>query len=141
METKTGKRCPEYSQCRSGWERRACKALTARGIPHRHQSRKYPVILRGGEQVTYTPDIEVDGLIIEPHFDMDPSFLDKMAAFKEQYPEKRVVLITLNDALPDVPDGIFAEKLPIEYCGAAPLGDLLVPTLRRMAKSGMECVA
>lgn len=125
-------RCPEYELCCSGWERAVCKALATRGIRHSHHPKSYPLVLEDGREGTYTPDIEAARVIIEPHSIPDMAFLSKMAAFREQYPEKKVILLTLNDAIPQFPEGIFYERLPIEYCAAAsPSGDLLALTLKR----------
>jgi hypothetical protein len=93
------------------------------------------VTLKEGKRISYVPDIEAGDLIIEPHFLIDSRFLKKMAAFKEQYPKKKIVLVTLNDAIPTIPEGIFDEKLPIEYCNpSTPSRDLLIPTMKRMAQ-------
>lgn len=108
------KACPEFKLCTSGWEKTICKRLTDNGIAHRHQVR-YPVVLGNGKSITYTADIVVGDVIIEPHFFIDEAFISKMGAFRAQYPEKRVILVTLNDFIPDVPRSIYNESVPIEY--------------------------
>jgi len=50
--------------------------------------------------------------------------MDEMAALRVQYPEKKIILVTLNDLIPMVPKGIFDETIPIEY------DVLLIPVIK-----------
>uniref|UniRef100_A0A7C3ERT3 Uncharacterized protein n=1 Tax=Candidatus Methanomethylicus mesodigestus TaxID=1867258 RepID=A0A7C3ERT3_9CREN len=130
-----GRICPERNLCSSGWERLVCGILTCNGIRHRHRPREYKLTLEGGRQISYTPDMEIGDLIVEPHCYPDGPFLRKMAAFKDQRPDKKVILITPNDALPEIPDGIFAEQLPIEFCSSTePSGNILIQVIKSMTR-------
>jgi len=88
------KSCPECYLSRSGWEGIVCKRLTDNGIAHRHQSRRYPLVFQNKKQLTYTPDIEAGGVIVEPHFNIDGPFINKMEAeelekFDEYYNRRK----------------------------------------------------
>jgi len=106
--------CPGFNLAMSSWERTVCRRLTANGMIHQHQV-QYPVVLGNGKSITYTADIVVGDVIIEPHFFIDGAFINKMEAFRTQHPEKQVILVTLNDLIPNVPGSICNETVPIEY--------------------------
>lgn len=110
MHHRVGAACCRHPERTVGaWEARVCRYLAGKRIFHDHHPTVFPVRLNDGRNITYTPDVMVGNLILEPHGRtlFDKLFIDKMTAFRHEYPDFRVVLMTSDFGLSSVPPDIF----------------------------------
>ena len=79
---------------RSSWEEKVCKILQENNIKYKYEPKAFPIIV-DGEKHTYTPDIEInDYTYLEIKGPVFYYQLDKMKAFKLQYPDIKLIIIT-----------------------------------------------
>jgi hypothetical protein len=117
----------------SGWEKLICKYLSETKMYHRHNSPVFCIKLKNGKPITYTPDIIVNDIIIEPHAVINDSFIQKMRAFKEFYPDELVILVTENAKIPSALSyNIFDDVVPIEYY------DLLASIIQKLSQTDKQ---
>jgi hypothetical protein len=104
-----GIRCTHPERIVGPWETRVCRYLASKRVPHDHHPIAFPVRLKDGRNITYTPDMMVGNLILEPHGRtlLDKLFIDKMTAFRHEYPDFRVILLTSDCGFSSVPPDIF----------------------------------
>jgi len=121
-----GKYCKYGERKESGWEKLLCDHLCKQRIAHEHQPYVASFSLDSGKILTYKPDIVAHGIIIEPHGSRDDAFIRKMHAFRQAYPDKKVILVVRNDDIPSIPNDVYDEILPIEHY------DLLKQTLHKL---------
>lgn len=123
--------CRNRREEASALEALVCEHLCRWGLRHRHEPHSFPVTLEGGGRITYTPDIEVEGVLIEPHGSLDDvRFLAKMSAFKRSYPGRVVVLVSSSYELQRAPEGLFDAVVASQEITN------LRPVLRRLLGSG-----
>ena len=109
------KYCKYAKRKESGWEKLLCDYLCKQRIAHEHQPYVLSFLLDSGKILTYKPDIVAHGIIIEPHGRRDDAFIRKMRAFRQAYPNKKVILVVRNDDIPSIPNDVYDEILPIEH--------------------------
>ena len=94
--------CPERTspkksalKFKSKWEAEVARQIEERGYEVNYEKLKLKYIIPESEH-TYTPDFEVGDWIIEAKGKFDPQDRKKHLLLKEQYPEKKILLIFLN---------------------------------------------
>jgi hypothetical protein len=124
-----GKYCKLGRRKASGWERLLCRYLCEKKIVHFHRPYKVKLFLANGKTITYEPDIQIGGnIIIEPHGIIDKQFIEKITTFHRECPTMKIILITKNDHIPQIPNEAYDEIIPIEYF------DMLGTVLKKMRR-------
>jgi hypothetical protein len=109
-----GKYC-KHGEKRSGWEKLICRYLCEKRIVHCHQPYKAKLFLENERMITYQPDILIGNIIIEPHGSIGSQFIEKMTAFRKVYSDSKVILVARNIDIPNIPEGVYDEAIPIEH--------------------------
>ena len=105
--------CQNLPRTMSALEDLVCNALCRWSIVHEHFPEMFPVTLEDGTRITYRPDFRVGDVYLEPHGSVDdPRFIAKMKAFRREYPEKTVVLISSAFEILRTPPEIFTALVP-----------------------------
>lgn len=95
---------------RSEWEKKIFLILRQQGIKYKYEPKSFRLTLTNKKQVTWRPDaILEDGRLFEIKGPVLPLFIQKMYAFKQQYPKEKIVLVTSRQNLKRLPSKLFDE--------------------------------
>lgn len=100
---------------RSSWEERVLMGFKRRGIEYIGYEPKRFEFMFKGTKTSYTPDtILGDGTIVEIKGPVFEETIERLRAFREQYPEKKIWIITGSQGRERIPESCYEKLTKVE---------------------------